>query len=430
MARDPKYDCLFEPIRIGPKTMKNRFYQVPHCNGAGSERPGAQAAFRGMKAEGGWGGICTEYASIHPESDDVHRVSARIWDEGDVINLGHMCDEIHRHGALAGIEMWYGGAHAPCMESRAVPRGPSQIASEFESRTYPREADEDDIKDLIQMYVDAAIRAERAGFDIIYVYGAHSYLPLQFLSKFYNKRTDKYGGSFENRARFWLESMAAVKKAVGDTCAVATRFAIDTLYGAEGVEVGDDGFKFVELATKEGVVDLWDVNIGDIAEWGEDAGPSRFYKANHQKPWVKDVKSIANVPVLGVGRMTSPDDMAQIVTSARRTSSAPPGPRFLTRSCLTRSRRAASTTSASASDATCASRAGRSAGRRSSAPRTPPRWKSIGAAGIPRSSKRRRTRARSSWSVQGPPEWSVPACSASAATTCICARPMASSAAA
>ena len=205
MARDPKYDCLFEPIQIGPKTMKNRFYQVPHCNGAGSERPGAQAAFRGMKAEGGWGGICTEYASIHPESDDVHRVSARIWDEGDVINLGHMCDEIHRHGSLAGIEMWYGGAHAPCMESRAVPRGPSQIASEFESRTYPREADEDDIKDLIQMYVDAAIRAERAGFDIIYVYGAHSYLPLQFLSKFYNKRTDKYGGSFENRARFWLE---------------------------------------------------------------------------------------------------------------------------------------------------------------------------------------------------------------------------------
>ena len=137
MARDPKYDCLFEPIRIGPKTMKNRFYQVPHCNGAGSERPGAQAAFRGMKAEGGWGGICTEYASIHPESDDVHRVSARIWDDGDVINLGHMCDEIHRHGSLAGIEMWYGGPHAPCMESRAVPRGPSQIASEFESRTYP-----------------------------------------------------------------------------------------------------------------------------------------------------------------------------------------------------------------------------------------------------------------------------------------------------
>ena len=317
MARDPKYNCLFEPIQLGPKTMKNRFYQVPHCNGAGSERPGAQAAFRAMKAEGGWGAMCTEYCSIHPESDDTHRLSARLWDEGDVINLGHMCDELHKHGALAGVEMWYGGPHAPNMESRAAPRAPSQIASEFENLTYPREADEDDIRDLIQMYVDAARRAEQAGFDIIYVYGAHSYLPLQFLSPFYNKRTDKYGGSLENRARFWLESLAAVKQAVGNNCAIATRFAIDTLYGPDGVEVGEDGLKFVELVTKEGLVDLWDVNIGDIAEWGEDAGPSRFYKANHQSPWVKDVKSVANVPVLGVGRVTSPDDMAAIITSGQ-----------------------------------------------------------------------------------------------------------------
>jgi dimethylamine/trimethylamine dehydrogenase len=290
---------------------------VPHCIGAGSERPGSQAGHRGMKAEGGWGACCTEYCSIHPESDDTHRLSARLWDEGDVINLGHMCDELHKYGALAGVEMWYGGAHAPNMESRAASRGPSQIASEFEFLTYPRAADEDDIADLIQMYVDAAKRAERAGFDIIYVYGAHSYLPLQFLSKFYNKRSDKYGGSLENRARFWIETLSAVKAAVGDNCAIATRFAIDTLYGADGVEVGDDGLKFVEMITKEGLVDLWDINIGDIAEWGEDAAPSRFQKANHQAPWVKDVKSVANVPVLGVGRVTSPDDMVAIITSGQ-----------------------------------------------------------------------------------------------------------------
>jgi len=315
MARDPKYDILFEPIKIGPKTLKNRFYQVPHCNGAGSEKPGGQAANRAVKAEGGWGGICTEYCSIHPESDDIHRVSARIWDEGDVINLGHMCDELHKFDALAGIEMWYGGAHAPGLESRAVPRGPSQSASEFEHLTYCREADEDDIHDLIDMYVKAAKRAERAGFDIVYVYGAHSYLPLQFLSPFYNKRTDKYGGSFENRARFWTETLAAVRKAVGDNCAIATRFAIDTLYGPDGVQVGEDGLKFIDHITKEGLVDLWDINIGDIAEWGEDAGPSRFYKANHQAPWRREVKSIAKVPVLGVGRVTSPDDMVNIIQS-------------------------------------------------------------------------------------------------------------------
>ncbi|MFQ5939359.1 MAG: FAD-dependent oxidoreductase [Alphaproteobacteria bacterium] len=315
MARDPKFDVLFEPIQIGPKTMKNRFWQVPHCIGAGSERPGTQAANRAMKAEGGWGVVCTEYCSIHPESDDTHRVSARIWDEGDVINLGHLCDEVHKWGTLAACEMWYGGAHAPCMETRCAPRGPSEYASEFEHLTYSHEADEDDIKDLINMHVEAAKRAQRAGFDIVYVYGGHSYLPLQFLSKFYNKRTDKYGGSLENRARFWIETLEAVRKAVGDSCAVVTRFAIDTLYGPAGVEAGEDGLKFVDLVTREGLVDLWDVIVGDIAEWGENAAPSRFYKSGHERPWTRDVKSITNVPVLNIGRYTSPDDMVDLINS-------------------------------------------------------------------------------------------------------------------
>ncbi len=315
MPRDPKHDILFEPIQIGPKTLRNRFWQVPHCIGAGSEKPGAQAGHRAMKAEGGWAVVCTEYCSINPESDDTHRVSARIWDEGDVINLGHLCDECHKWGALVGIEMWYGGAHAPCMETRCVPRGPGSYASEFEYLSYCHEADEDDIRALTNMYVEAAKRAARAGFDIVYVYGAHSYLPLQFLSKFYNKRTDKYGGSLENRARFWIETLEAVRKAVGDSCAVVTRFSIDTLYGSAGIEVHDDGFKFIELVTKEGLTDLWDVNIGDIAEWGEDAAPSRFQKAGHERPWIKEVKKIAKVPVLGVSRATSPDDMAEFIHS-------------------------------------------------------------------------------------------------------------------
>src|ERR1700751_4214952 len=82
MARDPKPDVLSQPIKIGPKTLRNRFYQVPHCIGAGSDRPGFQAAHRSLKSEGGWAGINTEYCSIHPGSDDTHRLSARIWDEG------------------------------------------------------------------------------------------------------------------------------------------------------------------------------------------------------------------------------------------------------------------------------------------------------------------------------------------------------------
>ena len=215
MARDPKHDILFQPIKIGPKTLRNRFYQVPHCIGAGSDRPGFQAAHRSLKAEGGWAGINTEYCSIHPESDDTHRLSARIWDAGDVRNLRAMTDHIHKFGSLAGVELWYGASHAPCMESRATPRGPSQYASEFETLTYCKEMDFDDIAMVQQYYVDAALRSRDAGFDIVYVYGAHSYLPLQFLSPYYNKRKDKYGGSLENRARFWIETLEKVRRAVG-----------------------------------------------------------------------------------------------------------------------------------------------------------------------------------------------------------------------
>ena len=159
MARDPKHDILFEPIKIGPKTMKNRFYQIPHCNGFGSEKPMNQAYFRAMKAEGGYGGVCTEYCSISPESDDTHRVSARLWDDDDIRNLSVMCDMLHEHGALAACELWYGGPHAPCMETRCVPRGPSQIPSDFEYLTYCIEMDKDDIRDVQQIYVDAAKRA-------------------------------------------------------------------------------------------------------------------------------------------------------------------------------------------------------------------------------------------------------------------------------
>ncbi len=312
MARDPKHDILFEPIQIGPKTLRNRFYQVPHCIGAGSDKPGFQAAHRSMKAQGGWAAMNTEYCSIHPESDDTHRLSARLWDEGDVRNLRAMTDEIHKYGALAGVELWYGGAHAPCMESRATPRGPSQYASEFETLTYCKEMDQSDINMVQGYYVDAAKRARDAGMDIVYVYGAHAYLPLQFLNPYYNKRKDKYGGSLENRARFWLETLEKVRNAVGKDCAIATRFAVDSIYGPSQIEVEVDGMKFVELA--DPLVDLWDVDVGDIAEWGEDAGPSRFYQQGHQVPWTKFVKQVSKKPVLGVGRYTDPEKMTEIVT--------------------------------------------------------------------------------------------------------------------
>src|SRR5580700_1165644 len=127
MARDPKYDVLFEPIRIGPKVMRNRFYQTPHCSGFGSDYAQTQAAFRGMKAQGGWALVNTEYCSIHPESDDRPNVQARLWDESDVRNLSLLCEQAHEHDALAGVELNYSGSNHTANESRLAARGVSQI---------------------------------------------------------------------------------------------------------------------------------------------------------------------------------------------------------------------------------------------------------------------------------------------------------------
>ncbi|GEM_PF-1248573 len=124
MPRDPRFDIMFEPVKIGPVTAPNRFYQVPHCTGIGYRKPQTLAALRETKAEGGWGTVCTEYCSIHPSSDDDPYPSSTIWDDDDVRALALMADKVHAHGALAGIELWHGGAASANHYSRETPIGP------------------------------------------------------------------------------------------------------------------------------------------------------------------------------------------------------------------------------------------------------------------------------------------------------------------
>src|SRR3990170_3448966 len=310
MPRDPRHDVLFEPLRIGPKTLRNRFYQVPHCTGGAAEKPGSQAAHRGMRAEGGWAAVCTEYCAVSPDSDETPFISARLWDDGARRALALMCDQAHEHGALAGCELPPSGVHCPRREYRLPAIAPSQLMSDY-LLVVPKAMEKDDIRRVQRDWVAAARRARDAGFDIVYVYGAHSYLPMQFLSPFYNKRTDEYGGALENRARFWLELLELVREAVGDECAVASRIAVDAL-GPWGVEL-DEGLAFIRLA--DALVDLWDVDIGSALEWSKDSGASRFFSEGWQLEWTGRVREATAKPIVGVGRLTSPDRMAEIVSS-------------------------------------------------------------------------------------------------------------------
>ena len=271
MARDPKYDILFEPIQLGPKTLKNRFYQVPHCIGAGSEKPGFQAYHRGMKAEGGWAVVSTEECEIHPSSDVTPYVEARLWDDHDIPHNALMCEAVHRHGALAAVELNHNGPSASNFYSREVPIGPvHQI-----TRYYPFQAramDREDIRDFRRWHRDAAIRARKAGFDIVYVYAGHDLsLPMHFLQRRRNTRTDEYGGSLENRVRLFREVIEDTKEAVGDTCGIAVRFATDEMMGPDGIASDGEAPDIVAMLAE--LPDLWDVNVSD---WKFDSYSSRF----------------------------------------------------------------------------------------------------------------------------------------------------------
>src|SRR5476651_681195 len=104
-SADPRYDLLFTPLRLGPLPIKNRFYQVPHCNGLGSRLPRSHARMRGIKAEGGWGAVCTESISIDPTTDTTPFTQVRLWEASDEPVLKMIADAIHEHGALAGAQL-------------------------------------------------------------------------------------------------------------------------------------------------------------------------------------------------------------------------------------------------------------------------------------------------------------------------------------
>jgi dimethylamine/trimethylamine dehydrogenase len=310
MSRDPRYDILFEPIRLGPVVARNRFFQVPHCNGMGYAMPQAHAAMREVKAEGGWAVVSTEECEIHPTGDVSPYVEARLWDDADIPALALMCDKVHAHGSLAAIELAHNGPTASNLYSREVGLAPSH---QPQSAGHPHQArmmSKRDIADFRGWHRAAALRAKQAGFDIVYVYAAHDLaLPMHFLQQRRNQRTDEYGGSLENRVRLLRELIEDAKDAVGDRCAVAVRFATEEFLGEDGVSVDGEAREIVHMLAD--LPDLWDVNV---SAWHYDSAPSRFAGEGSQEPFIDWVKRVTTKPVVGVGRFTSPDTMVSQIS--------------------------------------------------------------------------------------------------------------------
>ena len=309
MNKNP-YARLFEPVQIGPVVTKNRFYQVPHCCGMGHVRPRAHAAMRGVKAKGGWGVVSTEEAEIHPSSDLAPYAEQRIWDKKDIPALQLMTEAVHEHGALAAIELTHSGHNSTNLFSRIPAMSPNAQAVNF---LYPKQArrmNKKDISDFRAWHRQAALNAKAAGFDIVYVYAGHGMsVAQQFILPDMNNRSDEYGGSLENRLRLTRELLEETRDAIGDSCGIAFRFAVDELKGKDGMQFQEEGRAVVEMLAE--YPDLWDVNVSD---WSNDSQTSRFQPEEaYQMPYVEFVKSITTKPVVGVGRLTSPDLMVKLV---------------------------------------------------------------------------------------------------------------------
>jgi len=304
------YALLFEPLKIGPVTARNRFFQVPHCTGLGHMRPRADAGVRGMKAAGGWAVVSNQETEIHPSSDLSPFPEGRLWDARDIPALRLMTDAVHEHGALAAVQLVHNGNHAPNHLSRAPLLAPSEMSVDSAMPKHARAMDKSDIRAFRRWHRDAALRAREAGADIIYVYAGHSMSIAQhFMLPHMNTRSDEYGGSLENRVRLARELLEDTREAVGDTCAVAFRFAIDEMQGPDGMQAAEEGRAVVELLSD--LPDLWDVNVSG---WENDSMTTRFQlQDGYQNEALSFVKQVTGKPVVGVGRLTSPDMMVSMI---------------------------------------------------------------------------------------------------------------------
>src|SRR5580704_10540023 len=271
--------------------------------------PRMRAALRGMKAEGGWGVVCTGYVSVHPTADDSPLPYATLWDDNDIRSHAMMTDAVHEHGALAGIELWHGGGSVSNKTSRLPPLSPSGISwmathVGFMGNQRSKAMDKTDIRNLLRWQAEAARKAKRAGFDIVYVYAGMGYLPYEFLLPEWNNRSDEYGGTVANRVRIVRELLEATRDAVGGTCAVALRISLEELRARPSERAASEAHEVVELLCD--ATDLWDVKMDSSPT---DCAPSRFSPEGSHEPVIDFVKRLTSKPVVGVGRFTSPDTM-------------------------------------------------------------------------------------------------------------------------
>lgn len=305
-----QYGNLFSPYYLGKAKVRvrNRIETSPTLSpmidGNGYPAEGFRSYYV-EKAKGGAGIVTIGETAIDWEYGKTHNAQINLWGDYAAIQLANVVDGIHKYGALANIELCHGGVwSAPELIGGKEPIGPSETTRN--DGVHVREMTKEQMEQIKENYVQAVLFCKLCGFDMVMLHGAHGWLLGAFLSPVYNHRTDEYGGSRENRERFPLEVLQAIREAVGDSILIEYRISGDEL--CEGGTNVDDCISFLKKAQQ--YIDLAHISVGTRADIHGRAicQPSCFLPHGVNSHYAKAVKASGlDIPVLAVGAMDDPE---------------------------------------------------------------------------------------------------------------------------
>lgn len=305
---------LFEPIRINNTIVKNRLVVSPMVvcyvkeNGEATER---YIAYHENKAKGGWGLIITEDYVVGQKVGGFKTLPG-LWEDSQISSHQELTRRVHQHGAKILAQIYHAGRETGFEITGQVPVGPSPI-KEPTMPDIPRELTVEDILIIVEQFGDCALRAKKAGFDGVEVHGAHGYLINAFTSGFSNKRTDEYGGTIVNRARFATEIIKNIREKTGDDFVISYRMStVEYVPGGITIEEAKVIAKLVENAG----ANMIHCSQGLYVTTEHIIAPGVTGRANYIQN-TKAIKDTVNIPVIAVGRINDPLIAENIVNEGK-----------------------------------------------------------------------------------------------------------------
>lgn len=315
-----KYPNLCKPIKIGNITFRNRMFSAP-MGGTDITNDGCigpkSTAFYELRAKGGAGAVTVSECMVHPDTDGSHAYHLDTRILNSLAAATYTADAIRRHGAIPSLELSHSGMFAGTYmtdkekQKTLCQWGPSDTVRA--DGVQVKALTKDMIADIVQAYAKTAGLAKRAGFEMVMVHGGHGWLLNQFFSPYFNKRTDAYGGSLENRCRFAVEVLQAIRAEVGKGFPIEFRMS-----GSELFEGGYDLKEGVRIAQQiESYVDLLHISAGTYQRGFGDTHPSMFRPHGCNVYLAAEIKKHVSVPVATIGALNSPEQMEEILASGK-----------------------------------------------------------------------------------------------------------------